>query len=43
MWVAAGLLVVSAVFNAVWLPRRREAIALEGELDRSELVLVGAD
>jgi EmrB/QacA subfamily drug resistance transporter len=42
MWVAAGLLLAAAAFSAVWIPRRERAIELETELERSELVLVGA-
>jgi hypothetical protein len=43
MWVGAALLFASAVFSAVWVPRRERAVELESELDRSELALAGID
>ncbi len=43
MWVAAGMLFASALFTALWIPGRAEVLDLESELDRSELVLAGAD
>ena len=43
MWFGAALLFASAVFSAVWVPRRERALELESELDRSELALAGVD
>ena len=43
MWVGAAMLIASAVFSAVWVPRRADALELEAELDRGELALAGAD